>query len=286
MKLFVCALTTLFVLTVAPLARAAAAAFSFTVGNAKITAIQDAAGEMPLSIFQGAPESEMKRFAPSGKTPAGVTVFLIRLGGRTMLVDTGYGSGKGELLSQLAAIGVTPAEIDMILLTHMHGDHIGGLVDNGVAVFPKAKIVVSAEELEYWMEKAAPEFAATAERARKVREAYGARLEAIGYAPVTPEISAVAFVGHTPGHTAFLLASKGEKMLFWGDTMHGAAIQFPMPEVCAKYDMDPKMAVESRKAALNMAVREAMPVAGAHLPFPALGRVARDGAGFRFLPGL
>ncbi|CAK7045180.1 MAG: Hydroxyacylglutathione hydrolase [Desulfovibrio sp.] len=260
---------------------------AYDLGALKITAMQDTPGAMPLDIFTGAPEAAMKKLAPEGTVPAGVTVFLIQANGKNILVDTGNGPGKGALLSLLTKLGLTPNDIDAILLTHMHGDHVGGLQENGNPVYTKAKVYVSTPELLYWTQNAAPGQERTANMAKAVQKAYGANLVSFELgASVIPDITSVPLVGHTPGHTAFLVHSEKVAILFWGDIVHGAAIQFPLPEVCAQYDMDVPKAVNARKSAMQLAADKKIPVAGAHLPFPAIGRVARDGEAFTYLPGL
>lgn len=288
MKIFAVAFTAFLIFAASAKALADAGdTAEFTVGGTKVTALRDAPGKMPISIFHGATEAEMKKYAPSGETPAGVTVFLLQRGGKNILVDTGYGPGKGALLSMLAKAGVKPEDIDAILITHMHRDHIGGLAEEGKAIYPKAKVLVSRVSLSYWTENAAPGLEANVAMVKGVQQAYGDRLVAFDFATeVLPGIQAVATVGHTPGHTAFMLADGGAQLLFWGDLVHGAAIQFPMPEVCAKYDMNPTEAADTRKSVMSSAADRKIPVAGAHLPFPAIGRVLRDGKAFVFAPGL
>ena len=274
------------------LVSAASAPESFVVGAARVTALQDMPGEMKVSIFKGASEEQMKALAPSGTVPAGVTVFLIQSGGRNLLVDTGYGADapdrKSALPELMRKLGLEPESIDAVLLTHMHGDHIGGLVRNGKPVFAKADVLVGRIELEYWTtDKTLRERERNAAMAREVVAAYGNKLKTFEFGEtVAPGITAMAGIGHTPGHTLFTLSSEGGKMLFWGDLVHGAALQFPLPELCATYDMDMEKAVETRRTIFAFAADGKIPVAGAHLPFPAIGRVARSGEGFVFQTGI
>lgn len=279
----------------------------FTIGDIKITALQDASGNMPISIFHGAPEAEINKLAPSGSIPASVNVFLLQQEKRNILIDTGNGPGKGALLTLLAKQGLKPDDITDILLTHMHGDHIGGLIDGETPVYPKAKIRISAPELYYWTENAAPGFEATANQAKAVQKAYGDRLTTFQFGTrILPDIQGLASVGHTPGHTMYLLTvpgktnvvysgknmghgaavEKDQQILFWGDLLHSATIQFPIPEVCAKYDMNVAEAVDARKTVMKMAADKKIPVAGAHLPFPGIGQVQHEGRAFKFVPGL
>lgn len=277
-------------------AKGAPAMESFVFGTVRVTALQDMPGEMDLSIFQGADESVMKAFAPSGSVPAGIMVFLVQSGGVNVLVDTGYGMNSAERASALPALlernGLKPESIDFVLLTHLHGDHIGGLVRNGEAFFPKAGIFVGEKELEFWTDpatrEAKPTLGGNMDMVAAMQKAYGGKVKTFAFDDtVMPGITALAATGHTPGHTAFLLASGNNKLLFWGDLVHGAALQFPNPDICAKYDMDMPEAVKTRRKLFEQAATEGLPVAGAHLPFPALGKVSNAGNnGYVFHPGI
>ncbi len=257
-----------------------------------MTALQDMPGEMDISIFKGASEEKMKAMAPSGTVPAGVTVFLVQAGEWNMIVDTGYGADSPERKSALPGLlqklGLTAESINAVLLTHMHGDHIGGLVRNGKAAFPNADVLVGKVELAYWTASTTRrERERNAAMAREAVKAYGDKLKTFEFGEtVTPDIVALAGVGHTPGHTLFMLSSEDAKMLFWGDLVHGAALQFPVPEICATYDMNMEEAVETRRKVFAQAAEEKIPVAGAHLPFPAIGRVAKSGDGYTFQVGM
>lgn len=308
MKIIAVAIAAFLILAASPNAHAATAEpATFTMGDVKITALQDTLGSMPVSIFHGAPEAEINKLAPSGSVAAGVNVFLLHQGNRIILIDTGNGPGKGSLLGILSKLGIKAEDITDILLTHMHGDHIGGLIEGESPVYPKAKIQVSAPELYYWTQNAAPGLEANANKAKAVQKAYGGRLSTFQFGTeALPGMQALASIGHTPGHTMFLLTVPGnvkvvysgknmghgaalgkeQQILFWGDLVHGADIQFPMPEVCARYDMNVAEAVDTRKIVMGLAADKKIPVAGAHLPFPAIGRVERDGKAFKFIPGL
>ena len=267
---------------------------SFIVGKVRVTALQDMPGEMKLSIFTGVSKEKMEGIAPSGSVPAGVTVFLIQDGGKNLLVDTGYGldspERKSALPNLLQRLGLTVDAIDAVLLTHMHGDHIGGLVRDGKPVFPNADVLVGKVELAYWTaDKTLQERERNAKMARDVVKAYGDKLKTFEFGEtIVPGIVALAGIGHTPGHTLLMLSSEDAKILFWGDLVHGAALQFPMPEVCANFDMNKEEAVEIRRKIFASVAAEKIPVAGAHLPFPAIGRVSKskDGEGYTFQVGI
>lgn len=277
-------------------APAAAAPEPFIVGNARVTALQDMPGEMPLTIFRGADMQAMRTLVPSGNAPAGVTVFLIQLSGQNMLVDSGYGANaperKSALPELLQRVGVGMGEIDAVLLTHMHGDHIGGLVKDGAAVFPKAVIMVSEKELAFWTDaktvREKPALDRNARLVKNVQDAYGDKVKTFAFnEAVAHEITAIGAIGHTPGHAMFFLESGDDRLLFWGDLVHAAALQFANPDICATYDMDMPEAVKTRREVFAKAARERIPVAGAHLPFPAVGRVAgkESNGEYGFTPG-
>jgi len=260
----------------------------FVIGKVRVTALQDMPGEMAISIFRGVDEAVMKELAPSGKAPAGVTAFLVQSSGRNLIVDTGYGLNtperKSALPDLLHSCGVAPEAVDTVLLTHMHGDHIGGLVRDDKPFFPNAVILVGETEFDFWTSSQTlankPALEKNVRMVAGMRDAYGGKVKTFAFGDkVTPEITALAAVGHTPGHTMFLLDSDGQKILFWGDIVHAAALQFPHPEVCATYDMDMSEAVKTRREVFERAATEKLPVAGAHLPFPAVGMVGKTETG-------
>ena len=228
----------------------------FTFGDLEVTAIQDAANAMPVSIFGGG-EIQMK----SGTVPASVNVFLIQNGKDVILVDSGYGGTRGTLLKKLGQLKIAPEMITAVLLTHTHFDHVGGLTADGRALFPNAKIYISVPEYE---------FGRKSKSSSEILKEYGRQLYWFRFdEKILPGITACSAVGHTPGHTVFKMGS----LCFIGDLIHGAALQFENPDICAKYDMDTEQAVRSRRAILKKAAEENAVILGAHLPFPGVGHV-------------
>lgn len=245
----------------------------FRFGEWTLTALQDASSTMRRELFPALPEKEFVRLAGGRQAPASVNVFLLKRGdGQTVLVDAGYGSGRGSMEKELKRAGIAPEKISAVLLTHMHGDHIGGLIDSeGKAFFPAAKLYVSAPEQEYWQNNAPA--SAGGDRARTVLKAYDGRVITFcfGEEPL-PGIRALDASGHTPGHTVY----ESDSFLILGDLLHAAAVQFARPEISATYDMDPEKAVSARRRFYDLSERSAKPVAGMHLPFPGVGKITRS----------
>ena len=279
------------VFAIAPARPASAAAADpiWASGAVSVFAIQDRPGEMPVSIFSGPASAEQRqKYFPGGVAEASINVFLITMNGRNILVDTGYGTvapGKSGLLPRLAEMGLQPDSIDTVLLTHMHIDHVGGLLKHKQRAFPKAKILVSKPEIDFWLAEAKGDAKNdNAALVSKVVEAYGQDVStpfAFGD-EVLPGVRALSATGHTPGHTVFLIDVEGKKLLILGDLVHAAALQFPMPEECASYDMDRDQAVKSRVKFFEMAASGNIPVAGMHIPFPGNGTVKKEEKGFAF----
>ena len=260
----------------------------FSVGGAKVWAIADSISERDMSVFEGIDQDVISQYVPSGKAPSATMAFLIKKGEETILVDAGMGTPSGERASRLneglKSIGVSPEEINLILITHFHGDHIGGLVRDGVKAFPSARVLSSRIEYDFWRDEKSvelfPNRKSGFDMAREIIEIYGAAWETFEFdTEVAPGIVALDATGHTPGQTVFLMESGGEKMLFWADLVHAAALQFPRPDISASYDMDPEKSVTARISYMEKAAAEKLPIAGAHLPFPAVGTVEKDSSG-------
>lgn len=267
----------------------------FHMGDATILALQDTPGSMDTTRFSGADKVTLRALEPGGRADSSVNAYLVQTGGKNILIDTGFGGNgadrKSMLLALLREAGVPPQNIDTVLLTHLHLDHAGGLLHEGGAAFPKALVLVSKPELAYWTDarysREAPGLQKNFTLVRDIARAYGSRLRTFAANDqVAPGITAVAAAGHTPGHTAFLLATDKGRVLFLGDTVQAASLQFPHPEIYAPHDLDGGAAVTSRLLLLGLAGAEGVPVAGTHLPFPGVGRVTPSGSGYAFTPGL
>jgi glyoxylase-like metal-dependent hydrolase (beta-lactamase superfamily II) len=231
--------------------------------------------------------------------PGGVHCLLVRHPGGTVLVDVGCGSvmgpGAGRLVAHLDGLGLTPADIDAIVITHLHPDHIGGLLgERGAAMFPNATFHVSEVEASFWADS--PSLArAGVDAGMKdaMRGAASGALAAIdgrverfaAGAELLPGVRTLDLPGHTPGHTGLQLDDGGRTLVFIADVLHNAPMQLPNPGWHVAFDVDSVQAAATRGRLLDRAATERLLLCGSHLPFPALGHVARDGAGgYRWVP--
>jgi glyoxylase-like metal-dependent hydrolase (beta-lactamase superfamily II) len=230
------------------------------------------------------------RLAPPWLT---INCFVILTGDKTVLMDSGF-AGKteqvGRLAENLKAIDISPADVDTIVMTHMHPDHEAGLTDSsGKALFPKAELVLHENEFAFWrddgaMARATAEGQGDFHLARAALGAYGDRVRTVKTDEVAPGVRAFPTPGHTPGHTAWLVESNGEGLLIWGDIVHFPGIQFAFPDTSVAFDIDRAAAAESRKTVLKFAAGEKLRVAGVHLDFPTFGHVVSSGSAYRFVP--
>lgn len=270
------------------------------VEGIELLAIRDGAASMKLDLVAGAQEGEVKAILakaglPEAPVPAAINVFAVKIQGKWVLIDAGLGEGKtpelGRMAATLKGAGIDPAAVSHVLLTHLDFDHAGGLLTpQGEKEFPKATIMASEAEVAGSIAEAgkpAPVRPA-AEAVKKAIAAYRAAGHFRTFKPggeVVPGITAIDLSGHTPGHTGYLIQGTGKvKVLAWGDTLHMAAIQFTAPWLNTKYDQDPSAAQVRRQKTLEWVAAEPILVAGVHIPFPGVGRVEKDGQGFRFLP--
>jgi len=231
---------------------------------------------------------------PTAPIPIAITVHVIKDGDHLTMVDAGagtaFGPASGKLASVLTAAGISPADIDVILLTHMHPDHIGGMLTPDGAVFPNAVVRVSATDLGFWTDEAiaagAPESAqGFFALARGVAGAYADRIETFdGETDLGRGCTSMPLHGHTPGHSGFLVDSGNDALLIWGDATAVAAYQFTHPEAGIAFDADGAQAAATRIAMYDMAIADRLAVAGTHLPFPGYGHVEQSGDAYAWVP--
>ncbi len=288
MKHFLVLISCLLFISQTTFAQESTEIFSHRLGEYKISFLPESLGDAPKEILIGATPEMLERYAPYGSVPNSMSAFLVQSSGRNLLIDTGIGR---KLVQNLKALGVHPEQVDVILLTHMHGDHIGGMLKDGKIVFPNAQVFIPKREYDYWMSddemNRVPENSRGGfMNARNVVQAYLNQINLFDPAEIDegpdeliPGIKPVAAYGHTPGHTAFLIESGNSQFMVWGDLMHAMAIQMPYPDIAVTYDVNPELAIEYRKKIMAYLSRTRMPFGGMHLPFPGMAQLTESSAG-------
>ena len=274
--------------------------YRMMLGDFEVTALNDGTFLMDLvklltHITPKQLDEDLSRSFLTNPVEASVNGFLINTGTKLVLVDTGagtfFGPTVGKLLTNLAASGYRPEQVDEVYITHMHSDHIGGLIKDGKMAFPNAVVRASQPEADYWLSKAemAAAPAAAKDAFANAQKALGPYIAAGRFKPfngdveLVPGVRSVVTPGHTPGHTLYMVESGGEKLLLWGDLMHAATAQFPDPSVSLQYDIDLPAAMEQRKKVFADAAEHRYWVGGAHLPFPGIGHLRTNGSGYTFV---
>ncbi|MFM9862145.1 MAG: MBL fold metallo-hydrolase [Micropepsaceae bacterium] len=224
------------------------------------------------------------------------SAYLVNTGTKIVLVDAGSGAllgpALGKLLGNLAAAGYRPEQIDEIYVTHLHADHVGGLMSGGKIAFPNAIVRADAHDAAYWLsdenlKKSPADMKIFFEGARTSLNPYiaaGKFKPFDGDTDLVPGVKAVATRGHTPGHAFYVAESKGQRMVFWGDLVHVAALQLPNPSVTVIFDVDNKAAVVRRRKAFADAANRGDLIAASHISFPGIGRLRAEGKGYAWVP--
>ncbi|MDR1976864.1 MAG: MBL fold metallo-hydrolase [Campylobacteraceae bacterium] len=261
---------------------------SYHIGEIEFISLKDKETNMGKAILLEPSARVVGQMMPDDQNPSSINTFIVKTVDSIVLIDTGYGGGK--LSANLKSINITNADIDTVLLTHMHGDHIGGLTLNGERAFKSAKVLVSKKELEYWL-SLAPKSAANRELVQKIIEIYGKDIQTFEWDTfVTPQIKALNAAGHTPGHTAFEIISFvpneaniskqiTDRVLIAGDIIHSLKVQLTEPKMSVTFDVDPKEAAATRARVFKEASAQKIKIAGMHIPFSGIGYIVDKGNG-------
>lgn len=270
--------------------------YRLQLGDIEITALSDGSIDLPVDKLLQQPAANTLRALQNAylgvPLETSVNAYLVNTGSKIVLVDTGtaglFGPTAGRVLANLKASGYAPEQVDEIVITHMHGDHIGGASSSA---FPNATLRIDKRDSDFWL---APEQVAKGGDGGKAIAALvkgfadAGRFKPFEGSPagveIAPGVKAFPAYGHTPGHSNYVAESKGQKMMFWGDLMHVAAVQFPDPSVTIQFDSDPKAARPAREAAYAAAAKDGYYVAVTHVSFPGIGRLRVDGKGYDWLP--
>ena len=275
--------------------------YRMMLGEFEITALLDGTHPFPVDtvmtgISRKTALADLGRDQLALPVQGSINAFLINTGTSLILVDTGagvlYGDCCGKMLANLRAAGYRPEQVDQVLLTHLHKDHVGGVILDGKMAFPNAVLRVNQLDADYWFSAAdkarAPAFLASFfDSAIASTAPY---IAANRFKPfvdneqVAPGIRANTAVGHTEGHSTFTVTSGGQRLLLWGDIVHVASIQLQHPDATVKYDSDAKAAEASRHALLDRAAAEHLFVGAAHIAFPGLGHIRKNGATYDWVP--
>jgi glyoxylase-like metal-dependent hydrolase (beta-lactamase superfamily II) len=300
----VCSVLSTSVLAEAPMVKTQAPAYyRLMVGDFEVTAISDGTVKLPmLKLLANAKPEKLAAALKAGflkeTVETSVNTYLINTGSKLVLIDTGaaglFGPTLGNLLDNLKAAGYQPDQVDEIYITHMHADHVGGLMAGAALAFPNAVLRIDKADTDFWLSvdnmNAAPEgakgFFQGAMASVNPYVAAGKLNTFSGGTELVPGIHSQAAYGHTPGHSAYIVESKGERLELWGDLMHVAAVQFESPNVTIQFDTDSKAAATARKAAYAEAAKIGSLVGLTHVAFPGLGhlRTAPDGKGYIWVP--
>jgi glyoxylase-like metal-dependent hydrolase (beta-lactamase superfamily II) len=280
--------------------------YRYKVGELEITQFADGARTFPMpdAFVVNASKDQAIAAAEAAYMPTGqVTVpfnpMIINTGSKLIAIDTGNGLGAfaaskgavGQMQSNIAAAGIDPKAVDIVLISHMHGDHVGGLrTAEGALAFPNAEIKVSATEWAFWMNdenmsKANPFNKAHFPTARKPFEGIADKVTRYEAGKeVAPGITSIATPGHTPGHTSFAVASGSARILVQSDVTNIPQFFLRNPDWHVSFDNEPDVAAATRHKFYDMAAAEKATVVGYHFPFPSVGHVEKDGAGYRLVP--
>jgi glyoxylase-like metal-dependent hydrolase (beta-lactamase superfamily II) len=270
------------------------------IGKIEVTAVSDGTGGFfVLNRLAKSKRNEAETLMAKSwvKQPVeeSVNAFLIKLPGHTILVDAGAGDLLGPKLAKipdsLRNSGVKPEDVTDILVTHIHPDHTGGLMIGGKMAFPNATMHVNKRELDFWTDKATENYPEpTKSFFKQLESTVGPYIAAgrvktfEGATELFPGIHTLPAYGHTPGHTYYVLEDGGDKLVFMGDTIHAPDAQFDDPDITIEFDVDQKAAAATRKKAFANAARDGHFVALDHMYFPGVGRLRKEGVGYRFLP--
>ena len=274
--------------------------YRLMVGKFEVTALNDGTVELPVDKLLHTTAARiakgLKQNFQKAPLETSVNAFLINTGDRLVLVDTGagalFGPTLGKLLTQIRAAGYQPEQVDDILITHMHPDHVGGLLVDEQRAFPNATVHADKKDSDHWLSEA------------KMNEAPG---EAKGYflgaivsltpyveakrfkafekdGEVVPGIRSLATHGHTAGHTAYIVESQGQRLVLIGDLIHVASVQLASPEITINFDSDQPKAAKARARTFAQLAKEGSLVAVSHFSFPGLGHLRQAGKSWVWVP--
>lgn len=280
--------------------------YQYQAGNVQITALLDGTNFMSPTLFKDIPQQQVhdilkKYYTDQEKgVQTSVNAFLVNTGKSLVLVDSGaascFGAHLGSVLTNLKAAGYQPEQVDTILLTHLHPDHVCGISKNGTANFPNSTVYASQDEANYWLDSKqaskVPEakragYLGTVEKIKAALAPYQAkqRFKTYKLGDEIQGFKVISTAGHTPGHFSYTLKTDGETVVFIGDIVHSHTVQFDRPKTAIEYDINPQQAVQTRLKQFADFAKNGQTIAAPHLPFPGIGHVySTDGKSYQWIP--
>nr|WP_152682168.1 MULTISPECIES: MBL fold metallo-hydrolase [unclassified Acinetobacter] len=280
--------------------------YQYQAGNVQITALLDGTNFMSPTLFKDIPQQQVhdilkKYYADQEKgVQTSVNAFLVNTGKSLVLVDSGaascFGAHLGSVLTNLKAAGYQPEQVDTILLTHLHPDHVCGISKNGTANFPNAIVYASQDEANYWLDakqaSKVPEakragYLGTVEKIKAALAPYQAkqRFKTYKLGDEIQGFKVISTAGHTPGHFSYAFKTDSETVVFIGDIVHSHTVQFDRPKTAIEYDINPQQAVQTRLKQFADFAKNGQIIAAPHLPFPGIGHVySADGKSYQWIP--
>ncbi len=286
----------------APMVKTSAPAYyRMMLGDFEVTALSDGTVALPVNkiltnITAAKVDKALGKYRLKSPLETSVNGYLINTGTKLVLIDTGaaglFGPTLGNLAANLKAAGYQPEQVDEVYITHLHADHVGGLMAGDKLAFPNAIVRADKRDADFWLSQANLDKAPAEAKGffQGAMASLNPYVKADKFKPfdgnteLVPGIKSIATYGHTPGHAIYSVESKGEKLVLWGDLMHVAAVQFDNPAVTIQFDTSSSAAAVQRKKAYADAAKGGYLVGVSHVSFPGLGRLRAEGKGYVFMP--
>ncbi len=268
------------------------------LGDIRVTALDDGYDDLPIEVVVNIDDAGTAALAElsrgSNLLHPVFNAYLVETSGRRLLIDAGagvhLGPNAGKMLNNLAEVGIAPGDIDAIILTHCHPDHILGIVDRDWnPLFPNAELVVPELDEQFWLRsdpsKVDNEYQRfETGRAQRAAASYGERTRTISGGEAAPGVTMVPLPGHTPGHSGYMLEGGGKKLFLWGDIVHFPTFQPAWQDASLIFDVDAPLARDTRKQTFERVIADGLEVGGGHLLPPGFARLERAGTSYRLVP--